>query len=41
MLIIQRDPTGASGKEIYELDTNISLQDNIEKCLNGGADVSL
>ena len=41
MLIIQRDPTGASGKEIYELDTNISLQDNIEKRLNGGADVSL
>jgi len=41
MLIILNDPTGATGLRRHQLDLGVSLQENIERHLSGGADAVL
>ena len=41
MLTIHRDPTGATGIDVYELDYSISLQENIQKHMHSGFGCSL
>ena len=38
MLTILRDPAGVTGKDRHEWDTSISVHENIERHLTGGAD---
>lgn len=40
MLIVLRDPSGMSGKDIYELDCSISIQENIAKHFPHGLDAN-
>lgn len=40
-LIISRDPAGASGRDIYEMDTTKTIQQNIETHLESGFDAAL
>jgi len=41
MLIIQRDPTGASGSDVYDLMLDKTIQENIEERLESGFDCTL
>ena len=40
MLVIYRDPRGLLGKDVYEFDYSLSLQDNIAKHFPGGLDAN-
>lgn len=40
MLIVYRDPHGVTGRDVFELDTTISLQDNIAAVMPHGADAN-
>lgn len=41
MLVIYRDPRGISGREVYEMDYSVSLQQNIERQFPRGLDADV
>ncbi|HAY4545207.1 TPA: hypothetical protein JZ953_002348 [Escherichia coli] len=40
MLVIWRDPRGVMGKDVFDMDCSVSLQDNIAKHFPGGIDAN-